>query len=57
MLKEMSFYAYYPYLHASRYGRGIALQPVLASSKHDTKGYTDVTDVDSELIHHSVDIL
>ena len=38
---------YYPYLHASRYGRGIALQPVLASSKHDTKGYTDVTDVDS----------
>ena len=38
---------YYPYLHASRYGRGVALQPVLASSKHDTKGYTDVTDVDA----------
>ncbi len=38
---------YYPFLHASRYGRGVALQPVLASSKHDTKDFTDVTDVDS----------
>ena len=38
---------YYPYLHASKYGRGVALQPVLSSSKHDTKEYTDVTDVDS----------
>ena len=28
---------YYPYLHASKYGRGIALQPVLYSTKHDTK--------------------
>ena len=39
--------SYYPYLHASKYGRGIALQPVLSSSKHDTKDFTDVTDVDS----------
>ena len=38
---------YYPFLHASRYGRGIALQPVLSASKHDTKNYTDVTDVES----------
>lgn len=38
---------YYPYLHASRYGRGIALQPVLTGSKHDTKDYTDVADIDS----------
>ncbi len=38
---------YYPYLHASKYGRGIALQPVLSSSKHDTQDFTDVTDVDS----------
>ena len=30
---------YYPYLHASKYGRGVALQPVLSSSKHDTKEY------------------
>ena len=38
---------YYPYLHASKYGRGIALNPALRSSKHDTKEFTDVTDVDS----------
>ena len=38
---------YYPYLHASKYGRGIALNPSLRSSKHDTMDFTDVTDVDS----------
>ena len=38
---------FYPYLHASKYGRGIALQPVISSSKHDTKDFTDVTDVES----------
>ncbi|MDO4460524.1 MAG: alpha-N-arabinofuranosidase [Clostridia bacterium] len=36
---------YYPLLHASKYGRGVALQPVLTSSKHDTLDFTDVTDV------------
>src|SRR5699024_975838 len=34
---------YYPFLHASKYGRGTALLPVLNSSKHDTIDYTDVT--------------
>ncbi len=38
---------FYPYMHASLYGRGIALQPVMSSSRHDTGEYTDVTDVDS----------
>ena len=38
---------FYPYLHASKYGRGIALNPALRSSKHDTKDFTDVTDVDA----------
>ncbi len=36
---------YYPLLHASKYGRGIALQPVFTSSKHDTKDFSDVTDI------------
>ena len=36
---------YYPLLHASKYGRGTALQPVFSSSKHDTLDFTDVTDV------------
>ncbi len=43
---------YYPYLHASKYGRGIALQPVLYSTKHDTKEYTDVFDVDSVAVYN-----
>lgn len=43
---------FYPYLHASRYGRGIALQPVFDSSKHDTKEYTDVTDVDAVAVYN-----
>ena len=38
---------YYPFLHASKYGRGQALIPILHSSKHDTKEYTDVNDVES----------
>ncbi len=36
---------YYPLLHASKYGRGAALRPVFTSSKHDTKDFSDVTDV------------
>lgn len=43
---------YYPYLHASKFGRGIALQPVLFSTKHDTKNYTDVYDVDSVAVYN-----
>ncbi|WP_322173388.1 alpha-N-arabinofuranosidase [Acutalibacter caecimuris] len=38
---------YYPYLHASKYGRGVALHTALRSSRHDTKDFTDVTDVES----------
>ncbi len=43
---------YYPYLHVSKYGRGIALQPVLYSTKHDTKEYTDVNDVESVAVYN-----
>ncbi|MDG0812809.1 arabinosylfuranosidase ArfA [Cohnella rhizosphaerae] len=38
---------YYPYLHASVYGRGIALQPVVSSPKYDSKAFTDVPYLDS----------
>lgn len=38
---------YYPFLHASRYGRGIALQSVVNSTKHDSRTHVDVTDVES----------
>lgn len=43
---------YYPYLHASKFGRGTALRPVLFSTKHDTKSYTDVSDVDSVAVYN-----
>lgn len=38
---------YYPYLHASVYGRGIALQPIISSPKYDCKEFTDVPYLDS----------
>ncbi len=37
---------YYPYMHASKYGRGYALNGILDTTKHDTKDFTDVTDID-----------
>lgn len=33
---------YYPFMHAAKYGRGLALQPVINCDKYDSKNYTDV---------------
>jgi alpha-N-arabinofuranosidase len=33
---------FYPFLHASLYGRGVALLPVISSPKYDCKDFTDV---------------
>lgn len=33
---------FYPFLHASKYGRGVALNPIVVSPKYDSKDYTDV---------------
>nr|ABI34800.1 alpha-L-arabinofuranosidase [Parageobacillus caldoxylosilyticus] len=33
---------YYPFMHASVYGRGVALHPVISSPKYDSKDFTDV---------------
>lgn len=38
---------FYPYMHASRYGRGTVLQPVVDSPVHDTKEHENVTDLES----------
>ena len=43
---------YYPYLHASKYGRGIALKPVISSTKHDTFDFTDVTDIEAIAVYN-----
>lgn len=42
---------FYPFLHASRYGRGTALQPMISCGKHDTKKHSDVTDVEAVAVH------
>ncbi len=41
---------YYPYLHASRFGRGVALNTALRSSRHDTRDFGGVTDVESAAV-------
>ena len=33
---------FYPFMHASRYGRGVSLQPVVSSPKYDSADFTDV---------------
>ena len=38
---------FYPYMHASIYGRGYALNPLVKSPKYDSKDYTDVPVLDS----------
>lgn len=43
---------FYPFMHASRYGRGIALMPVLISDTHETKSHGCVSDVESVSVYN-----
>ncbi|WP_138420330.1 alpha-N-arabinofuranosidase [Aquibacillus sediminis] len=43
---------YYPYMHASVFGRGVSLEPVLSSPKYDSKDYTDVPYVDCAAVYN-----
>ncbi|WP_276354449.1 alpha-N-arabinofuranosidase [Cohnella caldifontis] len=43
---------YYPYMHASLYGRGRALVPLVQSPKYDTKEITDVPYLESVAVHN-----
>jgi len=43
---------FYPYLHASVYGRGKALVPLVQSPKYDTKEITDVPYLESIAVHN-----
>jgi len=43
---------FYPYLHASVHGRGVALQPVVSSPKHDTKDFTDVPYLETTAVYN-----
>ncbi len=42
---------FYPFLHASKYGRGYALNCPLTSGKHDTSKHDGVTDVDAVAVY------
>lgn len=42
---------FYPYMHASVYGRGVSLKPVIDSPAYDAKDYTDVPYLDSAVVH------
>jgi alpha-N-arabinofuranosidase len=41
---------YYPYLHASIYGRGTVLNPIIKSPKYDSKDFTDVPYIDATAV-------
>lgn len=43
---------YYPFMHASLYGRGKALIPVIDSPKYDTKEITDVPYLEAIAVHN-----
>ncbi|KHD84139.1 alpha-N-arabinofuranosidase [Bacillus ginsengihumi] len=43
---------YYPFMHASKYGRGIALNPIISSPKYDSKDFTDVSYLESTAVYN-----
>ncbi|WP_338555126.1 alpha-N-arabinofuranosidase [Paenibacillus sp. KS-LC4] len=43
---------YYPYMHASLFGRGEVLVPLMSSPKHDTKEFTDVPYIEAVAVHN-----
>lgn len=46
---------FYPYLHASKFGRGVSLLPIVESPKYDSKDFTDVPYLDSAVVHNEED--
>jgi alpha-N-arabinofuranosidase len=43
---------YYPFMHASNYGRGTVLMPVVDAPKYDSKDFTDVPIIESVAIEN-----
>jgi alpha-N-arabinofuranosidase len=42
---------FYPYMHASVFGRGEALHSIVSSPKYDSKDFTDVPYLDTVVVH------
>ncbi len=43
---------FYPFMHASKYGRGVALRPVINTPVHDTAQHENVTDIESVAVYN-----
>lgn len=43
---------FYPFMHASKYGRGVVLQPMLHTDTHDTSKHDHVTDIESVAVYN-----
>jgi len=43
---------FYPYMHTSVYGRGVALNPIISSPKYDSKDFTDVPYLESIAVYN-----
>ncbi|MBS4178211.1 alpha-N-arabinofuranosidase [Lederbergia citrea] len=43
---------FYPYMHASVYGRGVVLNPIVSSPKYDSKDFTDVPVLDTTAVYN-----
>jgi len=43
---------FYPFLHASRFGRGRSLQTIVRSPRYDSKEFTDVPLLESAAVHN-----
>ena len=46
---------FYPFMHASKYGRGVALLPVMNSTKHATAKHDEITDVESVAVNRNLE--
>lgn len=43
---------FYPFMHASKYGRGTVLYPLVNTPLHDTASHEDVTDIESIAVYN-----
>jgi len=43
---------FYPFMHASKYGRGTALFSIIDTPKHETKNHGEITDIESVVVYN-----
>ncbi len=43
---------FYPYMHVSNYGRGVALNPIVSAPQYDTTDFTDVPVLESAAVYN-----